>query len=63
LCFGEYDIVAILRLPDNVSAAAFSLAAAAGGAVKALTTTPLLSVEDGMAAMKMAGEVGYRAPG
>ncbi len=43
--FGEYDLVAVLEFPDlefpdNVSASAFSLAAAAGGAVKAIKTTP-----------------------
>ena len=26
-CFGDYDLVAVLDMPDNVSAAAFSLAA------------------------------------
>jgi hypothetical protein len=31
-CFGDYDLVAVLDMPDNVSAAAFSLAASAGGA-------------------------------
>src|SRR5438128_9415976 len=30
--FGEYDLVAICQFPDNVSAAALSLAGAAGGA-------------------------------
>ncbi len=34
--FGEYDIVGIMELPDNVSAAAFSFAVSAGGAVKAI---------------------------
>ena len=32
LSFGEDDVVAICNMPDNVSAAAFSLAVAAGGA-------------------------------
>ncbi len=31
LAFGDYDIVAICDMPDNVSAAAFSMAASAGG--------------------------------
>jgi len=42
LAFGEYDIVAVVELPGNTDAAAFSMAVAAGGAVKAFKTTPLL---------------------
>ena len=62
LTFGDYDIVAICEMPDNVSAAAFSLAASAGGAVKAFRTTPLLTVEEGMDAMKKAAKSAYKAP-
>jgi uncharacterized protein with GYD domain len=61
--FGESDAVVIIQMPDNVSAAAASLAAAAGGAVKSVKTTPLMSVEEGMQAMRQAGTAGYRAPG
>ena len=46
--FGESDAVVIVQMPDNVSAAAASLAAAAGGAVKSV---------------RKAGGAGYRAPG
>lgn len=60
--FGEYDIVVITEFPDNVQAAAFSLAASAGGAVKAARTTPLLTIEEGLAAVKAAGGTGYRPP-
>lgn len=60
--FGEYDLVAIFEFPDNVQAAAFALAAAAGGAVKALKTTPLLTLEEGLAALRAAGGAGYRPP-
>jgi uncharacterized protein with GYD domain len=63
LAFGEYDIVAILEMPDNASAAAFSIAASAGGAVKAIKTTPLMSIEEGLEAMRKAGAAGYRPPG
>jgi hypothetical protein len=35
LAFGENDVIGIMEMPDHVSAAAFSLAAAAGGALKA----------------------------
>lgn len=60
--FGDYDIVAIVQFPDNQSAAAFSLAGQAGGAVKAYKTTPLMSIEEGLAAMRQAGGAGYRPP-
>jgi uncharacterized protein with GYD domain len=62
MSFGDYDVVALLQLPDHVSAAALSIAVSAGGAVKAVKTTPLMSVEEGMEAMAKAGEVGYKAP-
>lgn len=61
-CFGDYDLVAVLNMPDNVSAAAFSLAASAGGAVRAIKTTPLLSTDEGVAAMKKAATAGYKPP-
>ena len=41
--FGEYDLIAIVEMPDNTSAAGFAIAAAAGGAVKAIRTTPLMT--------------------
>ena len=61
--FGDYDIVAIVQFPDNASAAALSLAASAGGAVKAFKTTPLMTMDEGIEAMKKAGGAGYRPPG
>jgi uncharacterized protein with GYD domain len=63
LSFGDYDVVVIADMPDHVSAAAFSLAASAGGGVKAVKTTPLITVEDGIEAMKKAAGAGYRPPG
>jgi uncharacterized protein with GYD domain len=54
LSFGDYDVVVIAEMPDHVSAAAFSLAASAGGAVKAVKTTPLMTIEEGMEAMQKA---------
>lgn len=61
--FGEYDVVLIAEAPDNVAAAALALATTAGGALKAIKTTPLMSVEEGMAAMQKASGTGYRPPG
>ena len=60
--FGEYDVVAVLQMPDNVSVAAFSMAVSAGGAVKSIKTTPLRSMEEGVEAMKKASGLGYQAP-
>lgn len=63
LSFGDYDIVVIAEMPDHVSAAAFSLAVSAGGALKAIKTTPLLTVEEAIEALKKAAGSGYRPPG
>jgi uncharacterized protein with GYD domain len=60
LSFGDYDVVSIIEMPDNVSAAAFALAVASGGALKAVKTTPLLTIEEGLSAMKKAGSSGYK---
>jgi uncharacterized protein with GYD domain len=63
LAFGEYDIIGVVELPENTDAAAFAMAVYAGGAVKAFKTTPLLSVDEGVQAMRKAQGVGYRRPG
>jgi uncharacterized protein with GYD domain len=62
LAFGEYDLVGILNLPSNIEAAAFSLAVTAGGAIKTMKTTPLMTLEEGISAMKKASAAGYVAP-
>jgi uncharacterized protein with GYD domain len=62
LSFGEYDLVAIAELPDNVSAAAFSLSVEAGGAVEQYKTTPLLTMDEAIEAMKKAQTTGYKPP-
>ena len=43
--------------------AAFILAAAAGGAVKTVKTTPWLTIEEGIEALRKASGTGYRLPG
>ena len=62
--FGRYDVVSIVEAPDNVSVAAISLAITAGGAVKAYETTPLMTPEEGIEAMRKGAEVAasYRPP-
>ena len=62
LSFGEYDIIIVAQMPDNASAAGFAIAVSAGGAVKAVKTTPLMSAEEGQEAMRKATGSGYRPP-
>ena len=59
--FGDYDIIGIVDMPSSVSAAAFSMAVAAGGACKSVKTTPLLTVAEAQDAMKKAATCGYKA--
>ena len=54
LAFGEYDALLICQLPDQSSAAALSMAAAAGGTLKTIKTTPLMTVEESLDALKKA---------
>ena len=63
MMFGEYDVAVVSTFPDNVSAAAISVAISAGGAFKDAKTTPLLSLEEGIGALTKAGQTGYRPPG
>jgi len=59
--FGEYDVVVITEMPDNVSAAAIAIAFAAGGSVKSEKTTPLMTTAEALEAIKKAGTTGYRS--
>lgn len=61
--FGKYDAVLILEMPDNATAAALPLAAAASGALNSAHTTVLLSPTEAVAALKKAAGSGYKAPG
>ena len=63
LSFGEYDLVMVVEMPDNISMASFAIAAAAGGSLKSVKTTPLISTEDSLAAVKKAATSGYRPIG
>ena len=60
LAFGDYDLVMVVEMPNNVSAAALSLAAAAGGSCKTVKTTPLLTIAQGLSALRKAGKSGYK---
>ena len=55
--YGEYDVSAIVEAPDDVTMAAVALAIAAGGAVRAAKTTPLLSGSQWVAALRKAPAV------
>ena len=61
--FGAYDGYCIWQAPDNVSMAAVGLAITGGGALSKFETTPLLTVEETLDALRLAQKVGYRPPG
>ena len=54
-CFGDYDIVLIYELPDNMSSASLVMVLKASGSVKEVETTPLLTTEEAIASMEHAG--------
>jgi uncharacterized protein with GYD domain len=58
--FGPDDVIIILDLPDNITAAAVSLTTAGTGTVL-VRTTPLLTVEEVDKALEV--KMRYRAPG
>lgn len=57
-CFGDYDIALITDMPSDDAAAAVALAAAAGGSLRSFQTTRLLTVEEGLQAMRLAEQAG-----
>lgn len=61
--FGQFDLVIIAEGPDNTGTVAGLIAVAAGGALSNLQTTPLLTAEEGLAAIKKAGSIGYAPAG
>ncbi len=64
-CFGQYDIVLLFELPDNVSASALSMVLTASGSVTDIDTTVLMTMEEAIAAMHTAAEATgvYQPPG
>ena len=60
--FGEHDVIIISEAPDNTAYSSVALAAAAGGGLSSIKTTVLMTVEEGLAALRGAGEVAYRPP-
>ena len=62
MAFGDCDSIAILKMPDNVTAASLSMALLASGVFKTIKTTPLMTWENGVKAMKKAKKVAYQPP-
>lgn len=58
--FGDYDVVGVADMPDNVSSVAFSLMVNASGVINAKTTVLLTPEEIDQATKKV---VDYRPPG
>ena len=61
-CFGEYDGMVMADFPDDTTAMAAIVAAAAPGHLKATKTTRLYSMEEAMGAMRKASKLVYPAP-
>lgn len=62
--FGEYDVVCLIEGPDDRMMAAGALAVAASGTVRGSATTKLMTAEEAMEAMRMAGKAtgSYKPP-
>ncbi len=61
-CFGEYDVVILVELPDDTVATAVAMAAMSPGHLKAYKTTKLFTVEETMEAMRKAGSLAFPGP-
>lgn len=61
--FGDYDAYVLIEAPDNATAASVALAVASTGAFSKFETTPLLSMEETLEALKKAKTIPYRPPG
>ncbi len=61
-CFGEYDGVILVELPDDTTSLATRLVGVSTGATKVFKTTKLFTIEEAMEAMRKAGSVGYQGP-
>jgi uncharacterized protein with GYD domain len=62
--FGKYDVVCLIEGPDDKMMAAGAMAVAAAGTVSGSSTTKLMTAEEAMEAMRMAGEAtgAYKPP-
>lgn len=55
--FGDVDVLGVIDFPTPEDAAAFALAVGASGALRLFRTTPLLSIDQGIDALRRADEV------
>jgi uncharacterized protein with GYD domain len=62
LAFGDYDVVLLCEAPDNVRMEAIALAVTARGAITHFKTTPLMTWDEGVEAMQLAGGSSYTPP-
>ncbi|HEX9568259.1 MAG TPA: GYD domain-containing protein [Rhodospirillales bacterium] len=62
--FGDYDIAVIAELPDDGTAMAMAMGAAAGGAARSVKTTVMVPTDAAVEVMKLAGKVAqkYKPP-
>jgi uncharacterized protein with GYD domain len=60
--FGEYDGFVIGEYPNDKAAAAAAIAAVTPGHLKAIKTTPLLTADEALEVMRLAGSVTYAGP-
>ena len=61
--FGEFDGYWLYEVADNTGAAALAMTIGAGGALSKVETIPLVTVEEGVEALRRAGDAVYRTPG
>ncbi len=60
--FGDYDVIAVAEMPDNMTAAALAMAIGGSSGLSSYKTTPLLTMDESMEAMRKASGTGYRPP-
>lgn len=60
--FGEHDVLLICDLPNTTSAAALSMAISSGGAVDHVHTTQLMTIAEGLDALRLAHDSQYQPP-
>ena len=60
--FGDYDVIAVAEFPDNVAAAALAMAIGGSAGISSYKTTPLLTMDEAIQAMRKASGTGYRSP-
>ena len=62
LAFGDYAAVLLVEAPDNVHMASIAMAVTAGGAITHYKTTPLMTWDEGVEAMRLGGGSSYTPP-